>query len=42
VCNGSRFNAAVIAVDRLMPTDLGILEAIGLLLGDKDLDILAQ
>jgi hypothetical protein len=29
-------------VDGLVPADLGILEPIGLLLGDEDLDILAQ
>jgi hypothetical protein len=39
---GSRFNAAMVAVDRLMPADLGILEPIGLLLGDEDFDILVQ
>jgi len=39
---GSHFNAAVIAVDGLVATDLSILETIGLLLGDEDLDILAQ
>src|SRR5450759_4122294 len=38
---GSGFDAAVIAVDRLMATDLGILKAVGLLLGSEDLDILA-
>jgi hypothetical protein len=38
---GSRFDATVIAIDRLMRADLGILEAIGLL-GDQDLDIVAQ
>jgi len=39
---GSDFDAAVIAVDRLMPADLCILEAIRFLLGREDLDILAQ
>jgi hypothetical protein len=37
---GSGFNATVIAVDGLVAADLG--ETIGLLLGDEDLDILAQ
>ena len=32
----------LIAVDRLMPADLGILEAVGFLLGREHLDILAQ
>src|SRR5450830_801743 len=41
-CVGSRFDAAVIAVDRLMAADRRILEAIGVLLGGKNLDILAQ
>ena len=39
---GSHFNAAVIAVDGLVATDVSILETIGLLLGDEDPDILAQ
>ena len=39
---GSHFNAAVIAVDGFVATDVSILETIGLLLGDEDLDILAQ
>src|SRR5918994_2301295 len=36
------FDAAVIAVDRLVPADRRVLEAVGLLLFDKYLDILAQ
>ena len=39
---GSGFDAAVIAVDRLIAADLCILEAVGFLLGGKHLDILAQ
>src|SRR5215475_2216269 len=39
---GSGLDAAVIAVDRLMSADLSILESVGLLFGDENLDILAQ
>ena len=39
---GSGFDTAVIAVDRLMAADLGILKAVGFLLGREKLDILAQ
>lgn len=39
---GSGFNAAVVAVDRLMPADLCILEAVRFLLGRENLDILAK
>ena len=41
-CIGSGLDAAVIAVDGFMSGDLGIAEAIRLLLGDEQLDILAQ
>jgi len=37
----SGFDAAMIAVDRLILADLCILEAVGLLLGGENLDILA-
>ena len=36
------FDTAVVAIDRLIAADMGILEAVGLLLGGKELDILAQ
>jgi hypothetical protein len=39
---GPGFDAAVIAIDRLMAADLGIFEAVGLLLGGKNLHILAK
>ena len=39
---GASFDTAVIAVDRLMAADLGILKAVGFLLGREKLDILAQ
>lgn len=39
---GSHFNAAVVAVDRLMPADLDILETVSPLLGNQHPDILAQ
>ena len=39
---GPGFDAAVIAVDRLMAADVGVLETVGLLLGGEQLDILAQ
>ena len=39
---GSGLDAAVIAVDRLVPADRGVLEFRGLLLGHKQLNILAQ
>jgi hypothetical protein len=39
---GSDFDAAVIAVDRLMPADLCILEAICFLLGREDLDMTSR
>jgi hypothetical protein len=38
---GSGFDAAMIAIDRLMATDFGILEAVRLLLGGECLDVLA-
>jgi hypothetical protein len=41
-CIGSGFDAAVVAVDGFMLGDLGIAETIRLLLGGKQLDILAQ
>jgi hypothetical protein len=40
--DGSGFDAAVIAIDGLVAADRGVLEAIGLLLGGEQLDILAQ
>ena len=39
---GPRFDATVVAVDGLMPADFGVLEALGLLIGDEQFDILAQ
>ena len=39
--DGSGLDAAVIGVNRLIPTDLCIFEILGLLLGHEDLDILA-
>jgi hypothetical protein len=39
---GSGFDAAVIAVDRLVSTDGCIFEAVAVLLGGENLDILAQ
>src|SRR5205807_10008679 len=39
---GSGFDAAVVAIDRLMWADLGIREAVSLLLGDENVDVLAQ
>ena len=39
---GSGFDAAMIAVDRLMAADRRILEALGFLLGGEQLDVLAQ
>ena len=38
----SGFDAAVIAVDRLVSTDRCIFEAVEVLLGGENLDILAQ
>src|SRR3972149_6806751 len=38
----SGFDAAVVAVDRLMSGDFGVLETAGLLLGGENLDVLAQ
>ena len=38
----SLFDAAMIAVDRLMAADLGILKAVGFLLCSERLDILAK
>ncbi len=37
-----RFYAAMIAVDRRMPADRGILEILGFLLGDENLDVVMQ
>ena len=39
---GSGFDTAVIAIDRLVGADVGILEAVDVLLGGENLDILAQ
>src|SRR6202011_4122268 len=39
---GSRLDATMIAIDGLMLTDLGILKAVGFLLGDENLNILAK
>jgi hypothetical protein len=39
---GSGFDAAVVAIDGFMPADLGVLEAVGLLLVSEKLDILAK
>ena len=39
---GSRLDATMIAVDRFMPSDLGILKAVGFLLGDENLNILSK
>ena len=39
---GSGLDAAVIAIDRFVPADRGILEFPGFLLSDENLDILAQ
>ena len=39
---GPGFDAAVIAIDRLVPADLGVLEVPGFLLGHEKLDILTQ
>ena len=39
---GSGLDAVVIAVNRPVPTDLGVREALGLLLSHQDLDILTQ
>ena len=39
---GAGFDAAVVAIDGLMPGDRRILEAVGLLLGGEQFDILAQ
>jgi hypothetical protein len=39
---GSRFDAAMIGVDRLVPADRRVLETIGFLLGGGHADILAQ
>ena len=35
-------DTAVVAIDGLIAADMGILEAVGLLFGGKELDILAQ
>ncbi len=39
---GSGLDAAVIAIDRLVPADPGVLETVGFLLGGEELDVLAQ
>jgi hypothetical protein len=39
---GPGFDAAVITIERLMVADLGIFEAVGLLLGGENLHILAE
>src|ERR1700730_16156679 len=39
---GSRLDATMIAIDGLMLTDLCILKAVGFLLGDENLNILAK
>ena len=39
---GPCLDAAMIAIDRLVPADRGILEARGFLFGHEDLDILAR
>ncbi len=39
---GAGLDAAVVAFDGFVSTDRGVLEAVGLLLGDKKLDIGAQ
>jgi hypothetical protein len=36
------FDTAVVAIDGLIAADMGILEAVGLLFGGKELDIHAQ
>jgi len=38
----SGLDASAIAIDRLMSADGGVLEILGLLLGDEHLDVVAQ